>query len=340
MDGRPINLPASFKWNQLLDQIEQGRLVPVVGRQLLQLEEGGVMTTLDRWLARRVAAAFRGCAVEEVAPGPGLSEVICAHPPFRANPNEVYAEVHSVYRAHPPPLPAALRDLAAIRPLRCFVAATADNLLEQALNAVRFAGAPRTHSLSNLRKGAPDLDDALLSGDAPVVFQMLGNLDRDIDYALTEEDVLEYVHHLQIPGARPPRMFDQLQQNHLLFLGVAYPDWLARFVLRAARADRLRVPRNLTQYLVSPRLSPEDRLGEFLQEQTASTKYVEADPAAFVAELRRRWEARAPAAGAAPVRAAAPLADPDVFVSYCSDDRPVAERSSAPGRSGTTASGG
>jgi hypothetical protein len=74
-------LPDYF-WDDLISFIEEGLVVPIVGQELLRLEVGGVQTTLYRHLAELLANEL-SVPTDRLPPNYGLSQVICAYPPFR-----------------------------------------------------------------------------------------------------------------------------------------------------------------------------------------------------------------------------------------------------------------
>jgi hypothetical protein len=71
------------------------------------------------------------------------------------------------------------------------------------------------------------------------VVQILGSASREREYALSDEDTLELVHLLPTRRDACPRLFEAFKGSHLLFLGCGFPDWLARFFMRAMADQRL-----------------------------------------------------------------------------------------------------
>ena len=118
-------------------------------------------------------------------------------------------------------------------------------------------------------------------------------------------------------------LFDELQNNHLLLLGCAFPDWLARFFIRIAKSRPLSSQRAEVETIVERGIAGEQALTVFLERFSYGTRVKAVDPVAFVAELARRWQARRPAAppDAAAAAPAGPEADDGaVFLSYASED--------------------
>ena len=164
-------------WNQLLDLISKGNVVPIVGEELLQLPGEPEGATLYRALAKRYAESC-GIELEESLQG-NLSATVRRHPDFRDSPFNVYDDLGKEYEQWNPPIPEVLRALAKITHLNLFVSTTFDDLLERALNEERFQGMKqRTEVIAYSPKNVPtesQITDQLATG-RPVVFQCFGNI--------------------------------------------------------------------------------------------------------------------------------------------------------------------
>jgi len=71
------DVPESF-WDNLLDYIQEGTVVPVIGSELATVREGEQDVPLDCWLARRLAADL-GLTIAELPAGFALNEVVALH---------------------------------------------------------------------------------------------------------------------------------------------------------------------------------------------------------------------------------------------------------------------
>ncbi|MCP3962647.1 MAG: toll/interleukin-1 receptor domain-containing protein [bacterium] len=227
------------------------------------------------------------------------------------------------------PVPEPLLRLAEIEAFELFVTTTFDSLLQRALEQVRSAEA-RVFSY------APDaMEDIPADAAGPVVYHLLGKLSAVPAYAVTQEDVLEFVHSLQSESRQPPLLFDELGRRSLLILGSSFGGWLARFFLRTTKRQRLLLARGRTDYLVDEEIQDDESLVLFLRHFASGTEIYRGGGALqFATELHRRWRERHPAeagAGAADTvatpAAAAPAAEAGaVFLSYASEDRAAAEK--------------
>jgi hypothetical protein len=323
-------------WDQLLQLIEESRVVPVVGQDLLRTEVDGRDVPLYWWLAQKLAV-YLEVPAEDLPESGALNEVASR---FLAQGGEL-EEIYPALRSIAPPretltIPEPLLQLARIRPFKLFVTTTFGPLLEMAVNQVRFGGQPRTRVFAYSPNAAQDLDQPLEAMDRPVVFHLFGRLSAVPDYAVTDEDTLEFVYSLQSESHRPNLLLDELARAQILLIGGNFPDWLHRFLLRTAKRERLWLARGKTDIVADARVRDDPNLVSFLQRFSSRTKVFQGGGAVeFVAELSRRWTERHPeeeaAAAAPPPEPAKAIGDPlemlagSIFLSYASEDRPAVD---------------
>jgi hypothetical protein len=324
-------LPDYF-WDDLISYIEEGLVVPILGQELLRLEVGGVNTTLHRHLAERLANEL-SVPTDRLPPNYGLSQVICAHPPFRERRQTIYPRIKSILDKAVVPVPEPLRQLAGIGGFRLFVSTTFDTLLEQALNEERFDGRPQTTALAYAPNHVRDLPEDYANTSGPLVFQLMGRISASPDYAATEGDLLEFMHLLQSADTRPKRLLDELRQRHLLFLGNSFSDWLQRFFLRIAKSDRLWNRRDKMEIVADEQVPGDDRLSVFLNQFSQETTiFCDGSAVDFVRILHQKWQEKHPPVPDKPPDRPEPAADPDamrpgaIFLSYSRTDTEAAKR--------------
>jgi TIR domain-containing protein/SIR2-like protein len=221
-----------------------------------------------------------------------------------------------------------LRALAGIPGFDLFVSLTFDSLLAEALGAAQQI----SYSPNNVR----DLASPKSELRQPVVFHLLGRASASPDYAICDEDLLEFLHAMQDKQRQPKTLFDELRGNHLLILGCNFKNWLARFFLRTARSLELSQKRRRWDLMVGSQIAQDGELAVFLESFSSDARVVPLTAAQFVTELSTRWQAAHPAA--------APSAEPEareagtggrgvpngaIFVSYASEDLAPASRLAA-----------
>lgn len=318
-------------WDQLLPLLEEKRVIPVVGRDLLTIEVDGRPVDLYEHLARRLATRLE-------LPGPApatLNELACRYLADRRPLEEIYPALkRELGPLEQGALPEPLLKLAEIGWFKLYVSTTFDNLLWRAVNTVRYQGAPLAHSLAYaLNNDFPDLPDELSSLQRPVVYQLLGRASAIQDtYAVTDEDLLEFVHNLQIKDRRPRRLFEALAANHLLFLGGRFSPWLIRFFLRAVKhPERLWQVRGKAGFVVDTMASQDAGFMEFLHHYSDRTLvYASGGPVDYVNELWDRWkqsrpDPSRPAGNGVEVPQVRTMRRHSVFLSYASEDRAIVE---------------
>lgn len=313
-------------WEDLLLFIEEGRVVPLIGPELLTVREGATDRSLYQVLAERLAVWAR-LPRDELPTQFTLNDVVSLHVRRGGERDDLYARLLQVLRDLPSEPAPVLRALARVTPLRLFVSLTFDSQMLAALRLERPGAEPVSvaYSTNGLRDLAVPYEDL----SEPVVFHLLGRASATPEYAICDEDLLEFLHALQDAQRRPVRLFDALRGNHLLILGSGFGDWLARFFLRTARGLELTQKRKRWELLADASAASDTPLTLFLSSYSVDTKVLPMSAAQFIEELARRWQAAHPtfevASSAAVERASAP-SEGMVFISYAREDGEAAGR--------------
>ena len=317
-------------WEDLLSFIEERRVIPIVGPELLQVSTERGPRLLYDWVAEKLAGRLN-VDVTSLPQPYNLNDVVCWFLAARGRREEAYVRVRSIIKDANFEPPEALRRLAAITDFDLFVSTTFDSLLESAINTERFSGAPTTEVLSYSPNRVTDLPTERDRLQRPVVYHLFGRLSASPTYVISDEDLLEFICALQSEHLAPEKLFHELEHSHLLFIGSNFTNWLARLFLRMAKRQRLSDPRDVGEVMADGHTSQDDRLMAFLQQVSVRTRiYVGADR--FVEELHARWQARRkpmPAARTgATVRFLPPareMPDNAVFLSYAREDLPAVQ---------------
>ncbi len=322
----------SIFWDQVIQLIDEGRIVPIVGQDLVTVPSSTGHTLLYPFLAERLARYLRVNA-DGLPEGAELNEVACRYLSKGKPVQHVYAALKTIAaEAETLPVPEPLLQLAAIRPIQLFVSTTFDSSLTRALNQKRFGGNTNTRVFAHSPNETEDLQVDLKELGVPVVYHLLGRLSATPAYAVTQEDLVEFFHSLQSDTRRPVQLFHELSSRSLLLLGTRLSGWLTSFLMRMSKRQRLSSD-DKTDYVADDVVSSDDNLVLFLERFSSATEvYREGGAVAFVQELYEHWTERhsdAPShAGVTtsktPARA---QAEPGaVFLSYASGDWPAVEK--------------
>jgi hypothetical protein len=316
-------------WDDLLSFIEERRVVPIVGPELLRVETPSGPRLLLDWVAEKLAGRLN-VNVAELPQPYTVNDVVCWFLSARGRREEAYVRLRGIIKDanfEPPP---ALRQLAAITDFDLYVSTTFDPLLEMAINLERFNGTPGTEVLAYAPNRVVDLPCERDRLQRPVVYQLFGKLSASPTYVVSDEDLLEFICALQSEHLVPEKLFHELEHNHLLFIGSNFTNWLARLFLRMAKRQRLSDPRDVGEVLADDHSGQDARLMSFLQQVSVRTRiYLGAER--FVEELHSRWQGRHKPArtSAGPARFVAPareMPDNAVFISYAREDLPAVQQ--------------
>jgi TIR domain-containing protein/SIR2-like protein len=311
-------------WDDLLNFIEERRVIPIIGPELLKVEtETGPRLFYD-WMAEKLAARL-SVDTSRLPPSYTLNDVVCWFLSSRGRREDTYTRVRSILREATFAPPAALRQLAQITDFDLFVTTTFDPFLEQAINNERFQGAQTTDVIAYAPNRVADLPSEREQLQRPVVYHLLGRCSASPTYVISDEDTLEFVCALQSEHLTPEKLFHELEHNHLLLIGSNFSNWLARFFLRMAKRRRLSDARDVGEVLADDHSESDERLMAFLQQVSVRTR-VYSGAEHFVNELHRRWTARrkpAEVIALSPQRFLPPereMPDQAVFISYARED--------------------
>jgi len=291
LELRPSATLDEDAWDDLLDFIEDGRVIPIVGPELLEVATDSGPRLLYEWLAERLAGKL-GVDLGRLPSPCTLNDVVCWFLASRGRREEAYTRLRGVLRDAAFAPPRALVQLAQITDFDLFVSTTFDPLLEQAINAERFGGTATTEVVAYAPNRVNDLPVERERLTRPLVYHLLGRVSASPTYVLSDEDLLEFICGLQSEHLAPEKLFHELEHNHLLLIGGNFTNWLARLFLRLVKRHRLSDPRDVGEVLADGHTAGDRRLMSFLQQVSVRTR-VYAGAAAFVDELHRRWSARA-----------------------------------------------
>jgi len=321
-------------WDDILGHLKERVLLPVIGPELVTVKDGDRRVTLSRLVGERLAA--RDKLDVDWGPESGLDDAVGAYLTARGNEaHRLYRVVNDLLSDLNPEPPEALRQLADIGDFRLFISTTFDTLLARAINGVRFGGAARTRELwfsPNQSTGEQQENARVPRDDETVVFKVFGKASSTPQYALHDEDVLEWLYTLLTEKAPLPEWFgDQLKKSPLLLIGCHLSDWIGRLLTRMTSNDRLSVAEKQF-FIVGESVARSPALLQFFRTFSSGSRVqvLPADPTAFVAELHERWRKRNPPA--APGRTSstdqpAPVTTKgSIFISYVREDIDAARR--------------
>jgi hypothetical protein len=311
-------------WDELLANIEEQRVVPIIGPASFTVAVEGRQISLEGYVAEKLVPRLR-VSRDALPSAPTLNEVVSLYLRSNGRRGAVYPYIRDIVRDAAFTPPKVLRQLAEISHFNLFVTTAFDGLLEVAINDVRFGGKKGTQTIAYAANNVQDLEKIGGVGlKRPTVYYLFGRLSALPTFPISDEDILELLYALQSESLRPTRLFDELEKNHLLIIGGTFSDWVARMFLRNAKRRRLSDPRDVLEVLADDSSGKDPALVAFLGNFSPSTKIFHAGAEAFVEALSKQWHERFGAIGGRePTLWALPLIEmPEgaIFISYARED--------------------
>ena len=274
-------------WRNLLREIHQRQVIPIIGPALVTVTDPatGSPIAVSRYLAPKLASAL---CVDEPQKFTTLNEAVRAHLLGGGERNAVYQELRTLYDELKPAPSSALASLASITDFDLFVSCTPDPCLSWALQQQRPGFRADRNTLSFHPSKPLDLPDPL---PPSFLYHILGDYNTYPDFAVWEEDFMEYICGLLESRDILKNMFRTLKSRYLLLLGAPSEDWVVRFFLRVARQQRLS-ERRQRDYLADSHENLGAPMIFFFDRIIGATRIVQGDSTNFVEEMTRRWRER------------------------------------------------
>lgn len=320
------NGPAEEFWDYLFAYMSDGRVIPVVGHGAITA--GPKNEPFYPWLADRLAQQLPHPVKPNGTPLT-LNQITYDHLLKGGRRNQLYPKLSNILRNECPEPGETLRQLAEIDAFRLYVNAGFDPLLERAINETPNRGRAEVGAFApnGERK---DIENQISEMVNPTIYHILGRVSASQDYAVWDEDLVEFVCglHKSITTMEMEKLARDLKGNSLLLIGLEFSDWLTRFFLRVTRQMRFAEAAENMQLLADvPESLPKSLILFFDSNQNSNIAVAPCDPVEFVAELSRRWKklnessvSPNDSAAAASAKAGPEMEDGAVFLSYARED--------------------
>lgn len=245
VDTPKCAVQSSQFWERLLRDIRRHEVVPIVGKDLLVIEMDGRSITLERFLAEKLAES---CG-ESLGDNQDLRHAIALYKESTNDPKLKYLKfnISKILREQPPPIPKPLLQLAEIDGFTLYVTTNFDSLLHRALVEAKRCRAEELQALAfDPKKGSGRAEEGGRQWDlfpdfeldrqkTPVVYHLFGMDGPDPDgndwedYAVTEEELLEYLMLAEQPHRQPSKLFEYCTPAVCSYWAPAIPTGLPDF---------------------------------------------------------------------------------------------------------------
>ena len=313
-------------WEELIEQILAGRVVPVIGPELL-CEEGNLHEMIVDSFARQTGVTSHPTTFSQLKYDDTF--MLCcmrmckSKSADKSTDNIIYPFAYDAYRASAYKPSSLLRRLLAIPQLPFVVTTSFTPIVEETMREVRPGAEVRTLTFDNdpctiMTVGKGDVRGY---GDlkVPTVYHMFGCCGpkaKPHSMVLTDSDMLRFCQSWIDETKRPHTLSRLLSNSYLLVLGCNYSDWLFRFIWFSIKGDELKnggmvslsKPQDLVDYFT--------RMGVFIPQSNAAEVVSKIEQ--MLAEREQDDSQRE--------NFARPKMEMDVFISYSRSDSAIAAR--------------
>ena len=231
------NDPDGPLWDKLAQQIIEGKVIPVIGPELLMINDVNINQFILRGLAKKFNFKNQPHSFSEMVYAPEFKKIFGERDIDR---DRIYEFVNQIFTKNIFPVTQQLKDLLSIRQFPFVITSSYAPIVEQTmreiwkdeLRVMRFNNDPNQN------------DDIKTEADLrkPTVYYMFGKVCKEVrKYALTDTDMLDYVSSWlsNEDRVRPKRSCNALKDKYLLMLGNNYSNWLFRFIWYSMRKSDL-----------------------------------------------------------------------------------------------------
>lgn len=294
-------------WDMLIQKIIDGKVIPVIGPEMLTINGVDISTYLVDGLARKLSMKNKPHSFSELV---YASEYKNAYV-YR---DRIYYQIAKIFAKKRFVASALLQRFLSIRQFPFIITTSFTPIVEDTMRSIwkddlrvlRFNNNPKEND--DIRTGA-DLRK-------PTIYYMFGKVcDGVKKYALTDTDMLDYVSSWLSNDnrARPKNLCNELKDKYILMLGNNYSNWLFRFIWYSMRKSDL--GHGMLAYD-----SIDESLINFLERTETFTKQNTTD---VVDQIISRLEKKL--AENEKTKFNKPEENIDVFISYSRSDGEIAE---------------
>lgn len=307
-----MNISASTEidWEELLEDISEGNIIPVIGNEIYKFTIDNQLTSVDEYLAGKIFQE-NGLTADPTLSLAEAMDYLEKEKNFHVR--DLIRMLKEIVEGIPYNFPLLTKFLEIDKLLFYFNTTVYNSILENTIKKVRNQAA--TSINFSIRSKFPDCEN-IEDLTAPLVFNVFGSF-KSADPALSEEEMLEFTASFKERMNDNARtILDALKNKSLLFLGCTHPEWLIRFFLRVLSNERMHDWLNRrSQIIVVNDLSDyREKQYNFLKNYNTIT--YPGNTNEFIEELSTKWKEQHPSE----------VKRKTVFLSYTQKDIDAVER--------------
>ena len=224
-------------WDKLTQHIIDGKVIPVIGPELLMVNNVNINKFIIDGLGRKLGIAKAPNSYSEIVYSPEYKAMFGKRDVDR---DRIYNLVNRIMAKTIFPATPQLERFLSIRQFPFVITTSFAPIVEQTMHKI-WKDELRVLRFNN----NPTQNDDINTGAdlrKPTVYYMFGKVCEGVkNYVLTDTDMLDYVSSWLSNDnrARPKNLCNELKDKYLLMLGNNYSNWLFRFIWYSMRKPDL-----------------------------------------------------------------------------------------------------
>lgn len=224
-------------WDKLTQNIIEGKVIPVIGPELLMVNNVNINKFIIDGLGRKLGMKNPPRSYSEIVYAPEYKTLFGKRDVDR---DRIYNVVNKVLAKTKFPATPQLERFLSIRQFPFIITTSFAPIVEQAMSQI-WKNELRVMRFNN----NPTQNDDIKTGAdlrKPTIYYMFGKVCEGVkNYVLTDTDMLDYVSSWLSNDnkARPKTLCNELKDKYLLMLGNNYSNWLFRFIWYSMRKSNL-----------------------------------------------------------------------------------------------------
>lgn len=224
-------------WDKLTQNIIEGKVIPVIGPELLTVNNININKFIIDGLGRKLGMTNPPRSYSEIVYS---SEYKAKYGPRDVDRDWIYNLVNKIMMKKTFPATPQLERLLSIRQFPFIITTSFAPMVEETMSKV-WKDELRVMRFNNNPK---ENDDIKTSTDLrkPTIYYMFGKVCEGVkNYVLTDTDMLDFVSSWLSNDSkvRPKTLCNELKDKYLLMLGNNYSNWLFRFIWYSMRKSNL-----------------------------------------------------------------------------------------------------
>jgi hypothetical protein len=221
-------------WDMLLSYIAEGRVVPVLGPELLVAKANdGKRVPFYEEVTRRLARHFALPEKEGETVSDFMSRFLTRNNTVKMARMGLIKVLREMEDEEQP----SLQRLVSTNAFQLFLTTTPDSLLTTSIAST--GNAPDVYFFSTNFKRRSDVPDKKLIGRKRYVYHLYGKAAPCFEYAFSDDDRLLFSCEWMDSQFKPRNLLSYLADKYLLILGCGYENWQARFFLLGLKGAEL-----------------------------------------------------------------------------------------------------